>query len=217
MKSRKAAAIQRLHRQHQRLQPVRQVAAEGRDQRAEQRQDQHPEQHRALVVAPDAGDLVEERLRRMRILDDVERARNRRRRRRGSARRRRGRRAGTASTAAGARDRHQPLVAAQRADQRHGRLDKRQRERQHQGEMAEFGDHRAHRLSASALRLPLSGLPATRPASSAPRRPPSACSSRRAWRAPCRRRRSVAVRSCPRRPRPAPRGRGPAGCRDRRP
>ena len=44
----------RLHRQHMRLQRRRQIAAEGGDKRAEQRQDQHPQEHRALVVSPDA-------------------------------------------------------------------------------------------------------------------------------------------------------------------
>jgi hypothetical protein len=51
----------RLHRQHVGFKGGRQVAAEGRDQRAEQREDQHPEQHRALVVAPHAGELVDQR------------------------------------------------------------------------------------------------------------------------------------------------------------
>ena len=40
------------------------------DHGAEQRQDQHPEQHRALVVAPGAGDLVDQRLRRVRVQRD---------------------------------------------------------------------------------------------------------------------------------------------------
>ena len=37
-------------------------SAEGRNQRAEQRQDQHPEEHRALMIPPYSGDLVEQRL-----------------------------------------------------------------------------------------------------------------------------------------------------------
>ena len=60
-----------LHRQHGGAQARRQIAAEHRDQRAEEGEDQHPEQHRALVVPPGAGDLVEQRLQRVRILPDV--------------------------------------------------------------------------------------------------------------------------------------------------
>ena len=141
MKRRKAAAIQRLHREDERLQPVGQVAAEGGDQRAEQREDEDPEEHRALVVPPDAGDLVEERLRRMRILDDVEEREIRDdvgvdQRREGEADeqelRDRGRRA-------------RPRSAAGRGAcaPQNGTLDwtSGQRQRQDESEMAEFGDH----------------------------------------------------------------------------
>ena len=96
MKSEEGGSDPALHREHQRLEPVRQVAAEGRDQRTEQRQDQDPEEHRALVVPPHAGDLVEERLRRVGVLGDVEHREVGERRRRRSAPRRRCRRAGTA-------------------------------------------------------------------------------------------------------------------------
>ena len=60
MKSRKATPIAPCTASTRALQGRRQVAAEGRHGRAEQRKDQHPEQHRAFVVAPDAGDLVEQ-------------------------------------------------------------------------------------------------------------------------------------------------------------
>ena len=46
----------------------RQIVAEQRDRGAEQRQDEDPQHHRAFVIAPDAGDLVEQRLRRMAVL-----------------------------------------------------------------------------------------------------------------------------------------------------
>ena len=42
----------------------------------EEGQDQHPQQHRAFVVAPDAGELVDQRDLRMRILPDVLRRKN---------------------------------------------------------------------------------------------------------------------------------------------
>ena len=48
-----------LHGEHVGAQRVRQVRAEQRDQRAEQREDQHPQQHRAFVIAPHAGELVD--------------------------------------------------------------------------------------------------------------------------------------------------------------
>ena len=60
-----------LDREHARLERRRKIAAENGDGGAEQRQDQHPEQHRALVVAPHARDPIEERLRRVRVLGDV--------------------------------------------------------------------------------------------------------------------------------------------------
>ena len=54
-----------LHREDPRFQPRRKAAAEQRDQAAEQRQHQHPKQKRSFVVPPNAGELVEQRLRRM--------------------------------------------------------------------------------------------------------------------------------------------------------
>jgi hypothetical protein len=47
------------------------VAGE-RHHAAEQGKDQDPEEHGALVVPPDAGELVDEGLGRVRVLDDVE-------------------------------------------------------------------------------------------------------------------------------------------------
>ena len=60
MKRRKPAADQRQDRQHPRLQGGGQVGAEAGHRAAAQRQDQHPEDHRALMVPPGAADLVEQ-------------------------------------------------------------------------------------------------------------------------------------------------------------
>ena len=60
-----------LHGKHIGLQLARQVGAVGRDRRAEQREDQHPQHHGAFMVPPHAGDLVDERLRRMRVGPDI--------------------------------------------------------------------------------------------------------------------------------------------------
>jgi hypothetical protein len=129
-----------LHGQDQRLQPLRQVRPERRDDRAEQRQDEHPEEHRALVVPPDAGELVEERLRRIRILDDVDQ-------------REVGDHVGVGERGEGEadqqepgdrrgrRDRGQPGVVAERADERHDRLHEGEPERQDEGEVSELGNH----------------------------------------------------------------------------
>ena len=59
-----------LNGEHIGFQFRRHVGAEGGDQRAEKGQDQRPEQHRAFVVAPDAGVFVDQRLGRMRMLID---------------------------------------------------------------------------------------------------------------------------------------------------
>ena len=129
-----------LHRQHMGAQRQRQVIAERRDQAAEQRQDRDPQQHRAFMIAPDAGDLVDQRLQRMRILvhvddgevgRDVQRHQRRERAQHEHQLRQRGR----------ARDIHQRGIAEPRAKNRHRRLDQRQRQRQHEGIMSGFRDH----------------------------------------------------------------------------
>src|SRR3546814_20649479 len=51
-----------LHAEHPCPEAGRQVAPEGGNGRAEEREDEDPQQHRSLVVAPHAGDLVEQRL-----------------------------------------------------------------------------------------------------------------------------------------------------------
>ena len=150
MNSRKAAPISPCTASTLAAQRRRQVAAEQRHQRAEEGQDQHPEQHRAFVVAPGAGDLVEHRLQRVGVLPDIGDREIRLQHRpivsaaKASADKRE---AGHGDRPA---DGHQPLVAGARADQRHGRLHQRQREGQHQREMAE---------SRRSRRSPLSLLP----------------------------------------------------------
>ena len=61
----------RLHRQGARLGLGGDVRSEPGDARAEHREDQDPEQQRTLMAAPGPGHLVEHRLERMGILDDV--------------------------------------------------------------------------------------------------------------------------------------------------
>ena len=130
----------RLRRQDERTQRARQVIAECRHHRAEQRQDQHPQQHRAFVIPPYSGDLVDHRLQRMGILIDVCDREIRRdvqpcqcRERQRSECELRQRR--------GARDIHQRRITQTRADHRHHRLDQRQNQRQHQRIMSRLGDH----------------------------------------------------------------------------
>ena len=67
MKSEEGDGDDGLHGQRVGAQRVGQVAAEQGDGGAEQREDQHPQQHGAFVVPPHAGDLVEQRLGRMRV------------------------------------------------------------------------------------------------------------------------------------------------------
>jgi hypothetical protein len=66
-KARECSDQQALRGQHQRQQVLGQVAAEHRHGGAEPDKDQDPEQDRPLVVPPDACDLVDQRLQRVRI------------------------------------------------------------------------------------------------------------------------------------------------------
>ena len=61
-----------LHRQHLALSAAGRLLPNSATSGAEQSQDQHPQQHRAFVVSPCAGELVEQRHLRMGILEDVE-------------------------------------------------------------------------------------------------------------------------------------------------
>jgi len=145
-----ADANQPLDPEHPRLQGRRQVLPEPGDHRSEQRQDQNPEQHRALVVAPDARHLVEQRLRRMAVLDDVEDRKVRRHI--GVHQGQKGEEdQAELSARRGAAGGHQPRMARRRPPERQGRLQDRDQQRQHQGEMAKLDDH-----------CPVSSVPAAR-------------------------------------------------------
>ena len=118
------------------------------DHGAEQGEDQDPEEHRALMVPPDAGQLVDERLRRMRVLDDVE---DREIGRDVSGREGRERQhAGEHGERRRSGDVHEHRIVGARTPQRHGELHERQSERQRQGEMAGLDQHEGdQRLSSS--------------------------------------------------------------------
>ena len=176
----------------------RQVVAEQRHRGAEQREDEHPQQHRAFVVAPHAGDLVEQRLVDVAVLGDVQHREIRRdigvhQRREGERDQRELRQRGACA------ERHQPGVTRARAPQRHGRLHQRQRQRQDQREMAELDDH-GFALAALGLLLPVAG------ASSARRPLRAACNSRHAWPAPIDATNCRCARARPRPRRPVLRG-----------
>ena len=121
----------------------------------------------------------------------------------------------------GARDIHQRMIAAARAEQRHGGLDQRQPERQHQRVMSGFRDHFDSSLRSARprprRRAWRRNRPSSAPASSGRRRRPWACRSRHAWRAPCRPGTRRRHRARLRRRRPALRGTGRAGFPCRRP
>ncbi len=153
------------------------------DQRAEQHEDEDPEQHRALVVPPDRGQLVDQRLRRMRIGRDV-------------LDREIGDHIGRHQAAEGERDQKEAGDRRRRADggqgrivpahapQRHDRLDDRDTERQCQSEMTDLDEHRRGPISwpAQQARRAWFRRVANGPASSAHRRPRAAYRSRHAWR-----------------------------------
>ena len=130
----------RLHRQRSGAQARRQIAAECGDRGAEHGKDQHPHEHRSLVIAPHARDLVEHRLGRVAVLINVgqrkvgsdvgvgQAGEGDRKEERLSLRRR-------------PRQRHQRRVVAVRAPERHDCLRQRHAERQDDGKVSEFGDH----------------------------------------------------------------------------
>ena len=131
---------QALHGEHAGLQSRRQTIAEQRHERAEDREDERPEQHRALVITPDAGDFEDERHGGMGILgdcgdgevgDDI----GRRQHREGD------RDKGRHCEHQGSRERHHRPVAAGAPGERRSRQQGRQRERKQKGEEAGFGDH----------------------------------------------------------------------------
>ena len=118
----------------------RQRAAEQSDKRAEDRENENPQQHRAFVVSPDAGDLVDRGHRDIRILGDVEDGKVRaemcvdeRGEGDGDQRELEQRRV--------APDGHKSDVANTRAPERDDCLGERSREREHKGEMADLDNH----------------------------------------------------------------------------
>ena len=142
-----------LHRERIGAKLRRQIAAERRDQRAEQGQDEHPQHHGALVVAPDAGQAIHQRHRRIRILVDIEHreigsdvANGECAERQGDKNELRERR----------RRRHaqQRRIVIARADNRHRGLNQRQPKRQHQRVMAELGNHLPASPTGIAARRP---------------------------------------------------------------
>ena len=190
-----------------------------RDGRGEHRQNQNPQQHRAFVIAPDAGDFIDQRFRGMRVLDDIDEREIGLDMRDGQGQisvsheaksHQRGRR----------RDRHQALVAVDAAPYRQHGIDERQRQSEDERVMAGFDDHarlfrqnlawRPHRRVLICPCLPLPRPPARRPASSGRRRPRAAYSAHRAWREYCRRERLCPAPRHLRRRRLALRGRDPA-------
>ena len=130
----------RLYGERAGLERRRQMAAEGGNRAAEQREDQDPEQQRALVVSPHAGDLVEQRLHRVRVLRHVDDREIRRDVAPGQAAEGEDDQ-GELCVRSGPGERHRALIAALRAEQRHHGLHAGRRQRQHQREMADLRDH----------------------------------------------------------------------------
>jgi hypothetical protein len=118
-----------------------QALAEGGHGNGPQRQDENPEQHRALVPAPDRRHLVEGRQQGVRVLRHIEHgeivadeggdqaAEGRAHRQKLRRRRRTG-------------DAHQPRIATHGADNGDDALHQRHAERQDQGKLSEFRKHR---------------------------------------------------------------------------
>jgi hypothetical protein len=116
------------------------IVAERRDQTAEQRQDQDPQQHRAFVVSPHPGNFVDQGLQRMRILIHVHDGKIRRHVQRDQRTERRERKSHLGECGR-ARDIHQRRIAQARTEDRYRGLDQRQPEREHQGVVACLSDH----------------------------------------------------------------------------
>ena len=131
---------QPLHRQDPGLERGRQVGPEQRDGAAVQREDPHPQHERALVIAPRGGDLVDQRLGRVRVGRDVD---DREIGRGEGVDQRAERHADEHELAerGGAGERDQTGVAARRAPQRQRALHQRQAERQDQGVVTDLDDH----------------------------------------------------------------------------
>jgi hypothetical protein len=141
MKAKKAAAIiDWMHRQGAGLERGRQVRAEPGRPGPEERQDQNPKQQRALMVPPDAGDLVDQRLVGMGVRDN----KGEREIRPDEGQRQhaeRHRRQQKLDGRGGGGQPHPAGPAAACADQRHHRLHEGHQKGEDQREMAKFCGH----------------------------------------------------------------------------
>ena len=134
------AADHRLHGEGAGFEARWQIVAEERDQRAEEAEDQHPQQQRPFMLAPGGGDLVDERRLRMGMLIDHQHREISDHEgvdQRAIGNEQKG------ELAEGCRlcQRHPGADAALGADQRQGRLRQGQHQCQDQSEMADFDDH----------------------------------------------------------------------------
>ncbi len=130
-----------LHRKHIRLQRLRQVSAEESDHRGKEDEDQQPQEHRAFVISPDPGDLVDQRLKGMRVLPyvldrEIRRHISECQHGEGECDQQKADERRVCSK------RHQGGIAAPYPDDGQEALDDRGRERQDQRVMPEFDDHR---------------------------------------------------------------------------
>ena len=145
----------RLHGQHIGTQRGRQIASEEGDGGAEESEDEDPEQHGALVVPPHAGDLVKQRLCRVRVGPHVLD-----REIRGDVGVCKGSEGEGEQPELGDRGRlgdlHEANVAGARAPKRQRHLHQRHDEGQQDGEMSELDDHgRAPVLGVHEFPLPM--------------------------------------------------------------
>ena len=136
----KAETDQGLHGQHPGPEHRRQVAPEGRHGGAVDRENPDPEQHRAFVIAPCAGELVEQRLGRVGVVGD------RHDREVGDDEGlhqagQRGRDEGELRHRSRPGQRHQGAVAEPCAERRRCGLHERHGQREDQGVMADLRDH----------------------------------------------------------------------------
>ena len=126
--------------QRPRLEPGRQIVAEGGHGRAVDGEDGDPEQERAFVISPEPGDPVDEGLGRVGVSGD-----HRDREIRDDEGLHQGAEgdqdAEELGHGRGFGERHEPAVIARRAQHRQGHLQERDDEGESEREMAELGDH----------------------------------------------------------------------------
>ncbi len=129
-----------LHRQHPRAQAWRQIAPEPSRAGAKKRQDQHPKQQRSLMIAPNARDLVDQRLIGVRIRNHQIQREIRGHKRIGE-RCKTCRGQGELHAGRGRGHSHPPSPAFMRPNQGHDHLKNSHSKGQDQGEMSEFYYH----------------------------------------------------------------------------